>query len=639
MYKFKYNLSTTFNNINDCIELISDKSGVTRSKLLNIIKNYDEELYTNYIQYLTTEMISYKYSKNIIVVGNTKPYESTLKSLGGKYSKVNAWSFPKEKSNDLQKKLFSLSQTCIARSNLLPKPHQLAVVQHLLHHKAVMAVFGTGSGKTLSAVLASQCLLDKYPDMRVVVVSPTSLIKNMRKELKKYGATKKSIKRYKFYNYESFKTIDEDECNSDTFLIIDEVHNLRNPKSKATEVALECAVNSKKVLLLTATPVYNTPYDSMTMISILKGKEQVPSKKKFAEVWDSTTSEVVDESKFLKLYRDTAIFFDTPVGPDYPKFEEHNIRITMTPEFYKKYLDVAKGKDQTFSKNPETFLTGLREATNALQPCQKCDWVIDKIKEGKKTLVHSPYLEHGIKIIEERLGKLGIKYLEVSGSIDKEERMKIVDTFNNSKDTNVLFISSAGSEGLDLKGVKYVILLNTEWNKPSEEQIRGRAVRFRSHVHLPLKEQRVDIYRLVLVTPKGSDLKSADELVLDYAQNKVYDNERFLYEWKRVNARGENGVNTESCKKPIKIKGYTIHTMDSSKSPPSTMHKAPSQSRIAITASDSKLRKILPEIKEIIMTKFPPLKITNIKVCDTEIKGIILSDVYKKEVLEIIKDT
>ena len=70
-------------------------------------------------------------------------------------------------------------------------------------HKGILAIHGTGTGKTLTAVTASQCFLDANPDKKVIVVSPAALVHNFAKELGKYRNVKHA-KKYEFYSYERF---------------------------------------------------------------------------------------------------------------------------------------------------------------------------------------------------------------------------------------------------------------------------------------------------------------------------------------------------------------------------------------------------------------------------------------------------
>jgi superfamily II DNA/RNA helicase len=204
----------------------------------------------------------------------------------------------------------------------------------------------------------------------------------------------------------------------------------------------------------------------------------------------------------------------------------------MTKDYYNKYREIERNKSDMF-QDPFIFLTGVRQATNALNPCLKCEKAIDIIKEGKRTLVYSAFLTYGVKKLQEMLKDSRIKFVEITGSMSQKERLKAVEQYNSGK-VDVFFITKAGGEGLDLKGTRYVILLEKSWNRPTEEQIIGRAARYKSHTHLPKSEQRVDVYHLLIAKPEnGRDAddkkkESADELLARYTEEKETKNRNFL---------------------------------------------------------------------------------------------------------------
>src|SRR5690606_36961393 len=68
----------------------------------------------------------------------------------------------------------------------------------------VLAIHGIGSGKTLTAVVTSQCHLEKHPDSKVVVITPASLQANFKQELYEYSAATENDKRHEFYTYDSY---------------------------------------------------------------------------------------------------------------------------------------------------------------------------------------------------------------------------------------------------------------------------------------------------------------------------------------------------------------------------------------------------------------------------------------------------
>ena len=69
----------------------------------------------------------------------------------------------------------------------------------------------------------------------------------------------------------------------------------------------------------------------------------------------------------------------------------------------------------------------------------------------------------------------------------------------------MLFISKAGGEGLDLKGVRHVIIMEPAWNQATEEQVIGRAIRYKSHEHLDAKDRVVNVYHLYHIRPSDSE--------------------------------------------------------------------------------------------------------------------------------------
>ena len=106
-------------------------------------------------------------------------------------------------------------------------------------------------------------------------------------------------------------------------------------------------------------------------------------------------------------------------------------------------------------------------------------------------------MDSGIGAIQKKLIKefpdLSIEH--ITGSQSKKRRSEIVSQYNRGE-VDVLFISKAGGEGLDLKGTRQIILMESGWNENAEKQVIGRGVRFKSHSHLPTDEQNVVIYRL-----------------------------------------------------------------------------------------------------------------------------------------------
>jgi hypothetical protein len=99
---------------------------------------------------------------------------------------------------------------------------------------------------------------------------------------------------------------------------------------------------------------------------------------------------------------------------------------------------------------------------------------------------------------------------------------------------SVLLVTGSGAEGLNLKGVRQVHLLEPFWHMVRLRQVVGRAVRAGSHSHLPAAERNVDVFvytssltseqlqsAFVLRSESGDRGLSSDEYVLEVARRKA----------------------------------------------------------------------------------------------------------------------
>ena len=94
-------------------------------------------------------------------------------------------------------------------------------------------------------------------------------------------------------------------------------------------------------------------------------------------------------------------------------------------------------------------------------------------------------------IIEKELQKNKIKYFKLTGSTKVEDRIKMVDEFNNKQDIKIFLISlKAGGTGLNLTGADMVIHYDPWWNISTENQATDRAYRIG-------QKNNVQVYKLI----------------------------------------------------------------------------------------------------------------------------------------------
>ena len=122
------------------------------------------------------------------------------------------------------------------------------------------------------------------------------------------------------------------------------------------------------------------------------------------------------------------------------------------------------------------------------------------------------------------------KYAIYSGLEKEEERNNIVKLFNSSENIHgekikVILSTRAGVEGLDLKYIRQVHIMEPYWNELRIKQAIGRAVRRGSHKDLPLNERTVEVFKYVSVLDNNLEIKngdklSTDEYILKISRNK-----------------------------------------------------------------------------------------------------------------------
>lgn len=427
------------------------------------------------------------------------------------------------------------NHSCLSHLNVNLTNVQRGIIEYFNYVKSLLVCLSTGCGKTIVAYAISQCYLNKYPNNKVIVISPVTLLKNFHKESKKFGGVIDS--RYSFYSFEKFLRLDKDgkrvNCKN-TLLIIDEVHILRNFTGKKYDSAMLCANHAHKILLLTATPIINSISDYVSIINLLyqnyiispertqhvldiinKGAGSLlsnilnidtPYKIKISQSRDADVRykvQLEQLTKIGKLLAGHVVYKSKSRDENFPSYNTHVELVDMSMTYLDSYMKAISnsGENALFS-NPKVFWNGYRRAVNHLgieYYSSKVRAIAPKIK-GKQSIIYSNWLEYGTDILGKILTDNDISYGVISGTTNLPKRNILINKFNNSE-ISTLIITKAGTEGIDLKGVRNVVLLDPAWSPSVIDQVIGRAVRFQSHSHLPLDQRHVDVYLMQLKEP------------------------------------------------------------------------------------------------------------------------------------------
>lgn len=79
----------------------------------------------------------------------------------------------------------------------------------------------------------------------------------------------------------------------------------------------------------------------------------------------------------------------------------------------------------------------------------------------------------------------------------------------------VFCITSAGAEGISLKNVRAVHIMDPHWNEVRLKQVKGRAIRLGSHLDLPESERNVQIFTYLSVFGKEAQLAKSGPMMID----------------------------------------------------------------------------------------------------------------------------
>jgi hypothetical protein len=79
----------------------------------------------------------------------------------------------------------------------------------------------------------------------------------------------------------------------------------------------------------------------------------------------------------------------------------------------------------------------------------------------------------------------------------------------------VFCITAAGAEGLSLKNVRGVHIMEPYWNEVRLKQVKGRAIRIGSHLDLPEADRDVSIYTYVSVFSDEAQIAKRGDMLID----------------------------------------------------------------------------------------------------------------------------
>ena len=361
-------------------------------------------------------------------------------------------------------------------------------------------------------------------------------------------------------------------------------------------VALYYALRNEpdiKILLLTGTPIANDPYEIMVCLNILSKHLIFPeSYEEFISIYTDAKkiNTTLYEHRLHKLENriiGLISFFEQTINDEYPDdFGITIVKCDMIKSQLNKYLNFKKIEDEKASNafkkkghksasiSKSNSFSNYRIQTRMicnvdpeydLLSCVKYNKIYENIiSHNGCALVYSQFINNfGLLGFSQylllknytlfdldtnfisndlvdckKIKQLNKKYFSIiKGDISFDKRNYIQQFFNDPSNISgdiihILLISSTGAEGLDLKFIRTVHIIEPYWNNSRIEQIRSRAIRYKSHVLLPKKDQNVHTF-LYLSTLNLEQFTTDEEIYSMSIEKQKYIND-FLHILKRV---------------------------------------------------------------------------------------------------------
>ena len=390
-----------------------------------------------------------------------------------------------------------------------------------------------GLGKTVQAL--ATILVEKHSGRATspsLVVAPTSLMGNWRREAEKFAPDLKVVVLHGTERAEYFDTIQQydlllttyallsrdNEVHSKVeyhYLILDEAQAIKNPATKQAKAVSE--VNAKHKLCLTGTPVENHLGEVWSQFRFLMPGffgDQKNFNRTFRNPIEKASDTLASKALTNRLKPFVMRRSKDAVASELPSKTEIIHRVALHPEQSVLYEGIRAAMEARVRKAlaesglAQSHITVLDALLKLRQTCldprlvkmqnaqnihasAKLDALMDMlptfVEEGRRVLLFSQFTEM-LSLIEDEIIEAGITYTKLTGKTKKRD--EVVDEFQSGKVSVFLISLKAGGTGLNLTKADTVILYDPWWNPAVENQAIDRA-------HRIGQDKPVFVYRMI----------------------------------------------------------------------------------------------------------------------------------------------
>ena len=391
-----------------------------------------------------------------------------------------------------------------------------------------------GLGKTIQAL--THLLIEKQHGRLTqpcLIVAPTSVVFNWANEIEKFTPDLSYIvlhgpKRQEYFDalnqYDLvitsyaliLKDIEFHQENDYYYLILDEAHYIKNPKTSVYQAMLK--VKSQHKLCMTGTPMENHLGEFWAQFNFLL-PGFLSSHKQFTKLFKTPIEKNQDNDRKIMLNQRIKPFIlrrtKEKIAKELPgkttiiqklriegKQAELYETVRLAMDSRLKEIIADKGLQRSQIEVLDALLK-LRQVCNhpqllpmasakSIKESAKLDFLMETlpemIDEGRRVLVFSQFTSM-LSLIEAELKKHKISYVKLTG--ETKNRQTLVDQFQTGEVPVFLISLRAGGVGLNLTAADTVIHFDPWWNPAVENQATDRAYRIG-------QDKPVFVYKLIV---------------------------------------------------------------------------------------------------------------------------------------------
>jgi SNF2 family DNA or RNA helicase len=414
--------------------------------------------------------------------------------------------------------------------------YQIQGILHLIAVKRFLLGDDTGLGKTLQAIAALCYLWEKNPDQKVIVLTNKSAVSQWAGEYKKFTKGVRVVM-CKGSPTQRRKARDEYEASTGPTVLImgyrsavqdirhiqpweghivifDEATAFKNPKTQVHQVCRHLANRAERVWALTATLIKNSLTEGWGIYQVVCPGIFPTSLNGFMNHYCVTRMQRLPGGRrmvpvIVGYRKDQIVAFRDKIDPlflgrpkmevakELPPLTTRRLAAPMNTAQAAKYAEALSGLLEVLDRDSGDYEEKEVTKLTAIAYCQQIvnhpeligasggsakldtliDLVVDGDLQGEKVIVFSRF-RRMVDIIMRELAKSKIRAVRITGSENEDQRAEAQKVFQNSdSDTQVICITTAGADAINLQAAKAIVFYDTPWSGGDYIQAIGRMIR------------------------------------------------------------------------------------------------------------------------------------------------------------------